>query len=66
MFTGLVQQIGKVQDLRRTPGGTLLRVSATYTQLVLGESIAHLHYLYYDGKLARTVGADCVARFAPG
>jgi glyoxylase-like metal-dependent hydrolase (beta-lactamase superfamily II) len=32
----------------------------------LGEAIAHLHYLYYDGKLARTVGADGVARFAPG
>jgi riboflavin synthase len=40
MFTGLVQQIGKIEDLRRSPGGTLLRVSATYKQLVLGESIA--------------------------
>ncbi len=32
----------------------------------LGEAIAHLHYLHYDGKLARNVGADGVARFAPG
>lgn len=32
----------------------------------LGEAIAHLHYLHYDGQLARTVGADGVARFAPG
>ncbi len=32
----------------------------------LGEAIAHLHYLHYDGKLARSVGADGVARFAPG
>ena len=31
----------------------------------MGEAIAHLHYLYYDGQLARTVGADGVARFAP-
>jgi glyoxylase-like metal-dependent hydrolase (beta-lactamase superfamily II) len=32
----------------------------------LGEAIAHLHYLHFDGKLARSVGADGVARFAPG
>jgi len=32
----------------------------------LGEAIAHLHHLHYDGRLARSVGADGVARFAPG
>jgi glyoxylase-like metal-dependent hydrolase (beta-lactamase superfamily II) len=32
----------------------------------MGEAIAHLHYLHYDGRLARNVGADGVARFAPG
>jgi len=32
----------------------------------MGEAIAHLHYLHYDGRLARTVGADGVVRFAPG
>jgi glyoxylase-like metal-dependent hydrolase (beta-lactamase superfamily II) len=32
----------------------------------MGEAIAHLHYLHYDGRLARTIGADGVARFAPG
>jgi len=32
----------------------------------MGEAIAHLHYLHYDGRLARNVGADRVARFAPG
>lgn len=31
----------------------------------MGEAIAHLHYLHYDGLLARTVGDDGVARFAP-
>jgi glyoxylase-like metal-dependent hydrolase (beta-lactamase superfamily II) len=31
----------------------------------MGEAIAHLHYLQYEGKLARQVGADGVARFAP-
>jgi glyoxylase-like metal-dependent hydrolase (beta-lactamase superfamily II) len=30
----------------------------------MGEAIAHLHHLYYDGKLARKLGADGVARFA--
>jgi hypothetical protein len=30
----------------------------------MGEAIAHLHYLHYDGKLSRTVGADGIARFA--
>ena len=30
----------------------------------MGEAIAHLHYLYYEGRLARTIGADGVARFA--
>jgi len=31
----------------------------------MGEAIAHLHCLYYDGRLARRTGADGVARFAP-
>jgi glyoxylase-like metal-dependent hydrolase (beta-lactamase superfamily II) len=32
----------------------------------MGEAIAHLHCLHYDGRLARVVGADGVVRFAPG
>ena len=45
----------------------LFRRKLDNTQIffALGEAIAHLHYLYYDGQLARTVGADGVARFAP-
>lgn len=31
----------------------------------MGEAIAHLHCLYYDGRLVRRIGADGVARFAP-
>jgi glyoxylase-like metal-dependent hydrolase (beta-lactamase superfamily II) len=31
----------------------------------MGEAIAHLHCLQYDGRLARSVGGDGVARFAP-
>ena len=31
----------------------------------MGEAIAHLHCLHYDGRLARTLGPDGVARFAP-
>jgi glyoxylase-like metal-dependent hydrolase (beta-lactamase superfamily II) len=30
----------------------------------MGEAIAHLHCLHYDGRLSRTVDADGVARFA--
>jgi glyoxylase-like metal-dependent hydrolase (beta-lactamase superfamily II) len=30
----------------------------------MGEAIAHLHYLHYEGRLSRAVGADGVARFA--
>jgi glyoxylase-like metal-dependent hydrolase (beta-lactamase superfamily II) len=30
----------------------------------MGEAIAHLHCLYYDGRLQRNIGADGVARFA--
>lgn len=30
----------------------------------MGETIAHLHYLRYAGRLERQVGADGVARFA--
>src|SRR4051794_20352489 len=40
MFTGLVQQIGKVRELRHGPGGVTLRIGCTYQALVLGESIA--------------------------
>jgi len=31
----------------------------------MGEAIAHLHCLQYDGRLARAVGTDGVARFQP-
>jgi len=30
----------------------------------MGEAIAHLHCLHYDGRLSRTVGPDGIARFA--
>jgi glyoxylase-like metal-dependent hydrolase (beta-lactamase superfamily II) len=46
---------------------TLFRRKLDTSQIffAMGEAIAHLHYLYYDGRLARSVGADGVARFAP-
>ncbi len=31
----------------------------------LGEAIAHLHLLWHQGRLRRTLGADGVWRFAP-
>jgi len=30
----------------------------------MGEAIAHLHYLYYEGRVARRVGEDGVARYS--
>jgi hypothetical protein len=33
------------------------------TTFAMGESIAHPHYLWYEGKLVRTLGADGVYRF---
>ncbi len=30
----------------------------------MGEAIAHLHYLYYAGRLSRAAGADGVMRYA--
>ena len=29
----------------------------------MGEAMAHLHALYYEGKLARSLGDDGVVRF---
>jgi len=29
----------------------------------MSETIAHLHYLYYEGRLQRELGADGVVRF---
>ncbi len=44
----------------------LRKLDTSQIFFAMGEAIAHLHYLYYEGRLARTVGADGVARFAPG
>jgi hypothetical protein len=30
----------------------------------MGEAVAHLHMLWYEGKLARTQGADGIYRFS--
>ncbi|MSP97168.1 MAG: MBL fold metallo-hydrolase [Betaproteobacteria bacterium] len=31
----------------------------------MGEAVAHLHYLLYAGRVARSVGADGIVRYAP-
>lgn len=31
----------------------------------MGEAIAHLHYLYYAGRMSREEGADAIVRYAP-
>jgi riboflavin synthase len=40
MFTGLVQDVGTIEQLRVTPAGRELRVRCRYDDLVDGESIA--------------------------
>lgn len=40
MFTGLIQQIGVVRSSRRMASDEELEVTATFPELVLGESIA--------------------------
>jgi hypothetical protein len=35
------------------------------TTFAMGESIAHLHTLWFEGRLRRTLHADGVLRFAP-
>jgi hypothetical protein len=30
----------------------------------MGEAVAHLHMLWYEGKLARALGADGIYRFS--
>lgn len=40
------------------------RLDTNQIFFAMGEAIAHLHYLHYEGRLTRAVGADGVARFA--
>jgi glyoxylase-like metal-dependent hydrolase (beta-lactamase superfamily II) len=46
--------------------GLLFRrpLDAHQTFFAMGEAIAHLHYLYYAGRLQRTAGADGIMRYA--
>ena len=40
MFTGLVQEIGRVREVRRSPSGAFLRIACSFSPFTLGESIA--------------------------
>jgi riboflavin synthase len=40
MFTGLVQEVGAVREVRRTASGAALWIDAPFDDLVLGESVA--------------------------
>ncbi len=46
--------------------GLLFRrpLDAHQTFFAMGEAIAHLHYLYYAGRLRRSAGADGIMRYA--
>ena len=39
-------------------------LDAHQTFFAMGEAIAHLHYLYYAGRLKRANGADGIMRYA--
>jgi hypothetical protein len=39
-------------------------LDAHQTFFAMGEAIAHLHYLYYAGRLKRASGADGIMRYA--
>jgi riboflavin synthase len=40
MFTGLIEQVGEVESVRRTDAGRELRIRAPFDDIVAGESIA--------------------------
>ncbi len=40
MFTGLVAEVGQVREVQHGSGSARLRIACTFSQLVLGESIA--------------------------
>jgi glyoxylase-like metal-dependent hydrolase (beta-lactamase superfamily II) len=59
----------KALDAPRSAGevlGVLFRrpLDAHQTFFAMGEAIAHLHYLYYAGRVTRRLGPDGVMRYA--
>lgn len=40
MFTGLVDSVGVIRAIERTPAGVELRIECAYDELAVGESIA--------------------------
>jgi hypothetical protein len=38
-------------------------LDAHQLSFAIGEALAHLHYLWYDGSLDRVTGADGIVRF---
>ena len=64
-------RLAELQEECQTPKaaadvlGTLFRRNLDAHQLffAMGEAMAHLHFLYYDGRLARSVAADGVVRY---
>jgi glyoxylase-like metal-dependent hydrolase (beta-lactamase superfamily II) len=61
--------IEALKDKPRSAGellGLLFRrpLDAHQTFFAMGEAIAHLHYLYYAGRLKRANGADGIMRYA--
>jgi glyoxylase-like metal-dependent hydrolase (beta-lactamase superfamily II) len=64
-------RLGELEDVCGGPKcaadviGTLFRreLDAHQTFFAMGEAIAHLHYLYYAGRLSRAAGPDGVMRY---
>lgn len=40
MFTGLIEEVGTIVDIRTTDAGVELRIDCSYTDLMLGESVS--------------------------
>ena len=67
---GHFAKIENILKDRQSSAGELLGVlfrrplDAHQTFFAMGEAIAHLHYLYYAGRLKRADGADGIMRYA--
>jgi hypothetical protein len=65
-FAELLQALDRPKSAADLLGVLFRRpLDAHQTFFAMGESIAHLHYLYYAGKARRAAGADGVMRYEP-
>ena len=76
MFTGLIDDVGRIEALSRTPAGLELRISCRYDDLVEGESIAvngacltvlsHGNAWFTVGAITTTLGRTTIGSWEVG